>query len=152
MEVETAIRLGVYDDHLREVGEVDAGLAWSKAGREQWFEPNSVVYYDFPHKINKAEDIRPYLFKWDMRATLKGYQYFEKKWNLGITECGNWQKYMVILNDKVGMLSRLYPSSRLALQFDLACRFVRRLPAKLSPFRLWRAFKSQVFGFNEWQK
>ena len=147
---ETARRLGVYDDRLREAGEVDSGLAWSKAGAEMWFEPNSVVFYDFPHKINHVEDIRSYLFKWDMRATLEGYRYFEKKWDLDITECGNWQKFMVFLNDKVGLLSRLYPA-RVTLSLDLFFKALRKDLLQFSLFRLWRMLKAKVFGFYEWQ-
>ena len=145
---ETASRLGVYDEMYREVAEVDSGLTWAKAGCSMWFEPRSVVRFDYPHdRIRRVEDIRPYQYKWDMNAILKGYQYFEKKWNLDITECGKWGLYNLHLNNKLGLLSRLWPS-RVALVLDGLYPDTLRCLSQI--IRPWSKFKAWIFGFYKW--
>lgn len=149
VDVQATLHAEAFDDRLREAGEVDSGLAWAKAGCSMWFEPDSVVLYDFPGRIDKAEDIRPFIFKWDMDAIREGYEYFQKKWGMDMTECGNWMKYNTHLNNKLGLLSRLRPSA-MALAVDNAYYGLRK---SLSwPVKAWRGFKNGIFGYNRWKK
>jgi hypothetical protein len=75
VEVEPTLRLGAFDDNILEVGEVDSGLTWAKAGYSMWFTPSSVVHYRLSSPI-AAEDIRLFEWRWNMRSIRKGYLYF----------------------------------------------------------------------------
>lgn len=115
VQVEPTIRLDAFDENLREVGEVDSGLIWAKAGHVMWFEPTAVVFYDKYAGI-KREDIAFFAWRWDMHAILEGYRYFERKWNIDITESGLFQRFLVDMNSRLGMAARAFPSD-----FGLAC-------------------------------
>jgi glycosyltransferase involved in cell wall biosynthesis len=145
--VETARKLGVYDEKLREVAEVDSGLIWSKAGSEMWFEPKSVVYYHFPTRISRAEDISSFLFKWDTRAIVEGYRYFEEKWQLDITEGGKWPEYLVFLNSKLGLFSRMFPNA-FGIFLDRAFQGLRTVLA--FPVKLMRSFRARILQRGAW--
>ena len=145
--VETALKLGVYDEKLREAGEVDSGLTWAKAGCSMWFEPKSVVLFKYPVKIDHAEDIPSFLFKWDTRAIVEGYRHFEKKWKLDITEGGRWPEFLVFLNSKLGFFPRMFPNE-FGMSLD---RMYRALRGVLdSPSRLWRSLKIRRLGHSAW--
>lgn len=145
---ETALRLGVFDEALREVGEVDSGLTWAKAGEKMFFEPTSVVQYDFPERITHYEDVRPYLYKWDMREILKGYEYFKQKWGMDIGECGAWKHFNIVFLNNVGFLSRLWPVP-LTLLVDNAYHGAKQ--AIEIPFEGWRSLKKASSGFYKWR-
>jgi len=147
--VETALKLGVYDEMLREVGECDAGLAWQKAGCSMWFEPASVVHFAFSYRITRAEDIRPFMFKWDMREILKSYHYFRRKWGLDITGLGSFSKFLVEHNGTLGLLPRLFPS-RAAMAVDYVLYRVRRASRRVSPARLWEWVDHRMLGYHKW--
>ena len=76
-----------------------------------WFEPRSVVSFHYPIRISRAEDIPPFLFKWDTRAIVEGYRYFENKWQMDITEGGKWPEYLVFLNSRLGLFPRMFPNA-----------------------------------------
>ena len=147
VEVETARTLGVYDEHLREAGEVDSGLTWAKAGCGMFFEPTSVVVYKIPDRILHAEDIRPFIFKWDLEAIRLGYIHFKRKWDLDITECGNWVRFNVMFNNKLGLVPRFIPSS-LSLLIDNNYHRAKRL-LKV-PTQAWKDAKAKLLGANRW--
>jgi hypothetical protein len=48
--VEDALGLGIYDERLREGGDIDSGLTLSRAGRRMMFEPASCVYLFYPYR------------------------------------------------------------------------------------------------------
>lgn len=144
VEVKTALEVNAFDDRLREAGEVDSGLAWAKAGCVMWFEPASVVHYDLPGPITRVEDIRPFMFKWDTQAIVDSYAYFKKKWDLDISEGGAWHAFLVVLNRKLGLLPRLWPS-RFTLGLD---GFYRRLRG--FPGWAWEGISRSLYGYNKW--
>ena len=151
VEVEPAIRLNAFDGNIQEVGECDSGLTWAKAGLKMYFEPKSVVYYVFKHPIC-AEDIRFFVWRWDMRSILKGYKYFDEKWGNDITEHGDFANFLLGYNKKIGILPRLFPYA-FVLRFDQILgktwSFVSKLfPRLLSP---WRRFLAWRIGYYEWQ-
>lgn len=148
VDVDTALRLSVYDEKLLEAAEVDSGLTWVKAGCGMWFEPGSSVAYDFPDKISAIEDIKPFIFKWDMRQIKKSYDYFNKKWSIDITECGRWKLFNLYLNNKLGFFSRYLPS-KLSLMVDNFLYRMRKLCK--SPLVPWRALKAWLCGYFEWK-
>jgi GT2 family glycosyltransferase len=147
VEVEPAIRLGVFDEHITEAGECDSGLSWTKGGRELWFEPASVAIYDLPKRIVHVEDIRFFAWRWDMRTILDGYRYFEKKWNLDISEFGNFKHFLLQFNGKCGLLPRLLPS-RTALRLDQMFVYARRTAEK--SLKVWTFLRGWLFGYYEW--
>ena len=146
---ETARRLRVYDEKLREIAEVDSGLIWTKAGEEMWFEPKSVVHYDFPGRISRAEDIAPFLFKWDTRAIVEGYRYFEEKWKMDITEGGKWPEYLVFLNSKLGLLPRACPNA-FGIFLDRICRTLRAVVVAL--VKALRSLRARMLGRGAWER
>ena len=152
VEVEAALKLGVYDEKIQEVGECDAGLTWAKAGRELWFEPRSVVNYEPPGRI-EAEDIPIFVWRWDMRLILKGYQHFYQKWGIDITEHGNFRNFLLGFNHKVGILPRLYPSKWTVL-LDRYLRGAGQNLVKvvLMPVSFWRRIKAYYLGYYEWPR
>jgi hypothetical protein len=145
--VEPALRLGVYDEKITEVGECDSGLTWTKAGHQLWFEPASVVIYDLPRRVVNVEDIRLFTWRWDMRTILDGYKYFEKKWNLDIGEFGNFKHFLLLFNGKCGLLPRLLPS-RATLWLDQMLVRTRRNAERT--LKLWTLFRGRLFGYYEW--
>jgi len=153
VEVEPSLRLGVFDEHIQEVGEVDFGLTCRKAGREMWFEPASVVYYAIRSPLH-AEDIRLFAWRWDMRAIYEGYQYFERKWNMDITESGSFREFLLRYNSQLGLIPRLMPTE-LGLRIDRMLARLRRWPDILlrllrAPKSLLRRYKAWCIGYYVW--
>jgi Glycosyl transferase family 2 len=146
--VETARKLGVYDEKLREVAEVDSGLIWAKAGSEMWFEPKSVVSFHYPTRISRAEDIPPFLFKWDTRAIVEGYRYFENKWQMDITEGGKWPEFLVFLNSKLGLFPRMFPSA-FGIFLDRASQGLRAV--LVLPIKLMRSLRAHLLQRGAWE-
>ena len=81
-----------------------------------WFTPSSVVHYRLGGPIT-VEDIRLFEWRWNMRSILKGYLYFERKWGLDITEQGRFRSFLLHYNSQLGLLPRLFPSTK-ALRLD----------------------------------
>ena len=145
---ETARKLGVYDERLREVAEVDSGLTWARAGSGMWLEPKSVVRFDYPSRISNVEDIRPFLFKWDTRAIVEGYQYFEKKWQMDITEGGKWPEFLVFLNSKLGLFPRMFPNA-FGMFLDRVVHGTMR-GGVLGPVKLLRSLRARILQRSAW--
>lgn len=150
VDVKTALDLGVYDENIQEVGECDSGLTWAKVGRAMYFEPKSVVFYAFHYPV-KTEDIRFFAWRWDMRQILKSYRYFERKWNMDITEYGIFREFLLRFNRKLGFFPRIIP-------FGWVLTLDRALPAAarglkkilLAPVSVWKRFTSWYLGYYEW--
>jgi len=150
VEVEPTVRLKAFDEHLQEVGECGSGLTWAQAGLKMYYEPASVVEYMYNHPV-QLEDVRFFIWRWDMRAILKGYEYFEKKWNMDITEHGHFGHFLLAYNKKVGFFTRLLVSKfgmRLDSFFLKACKLRDKLLGFfVSP---WRRFLAWKLGYYEW--
>ena len=116
VQVEPTLRLGACDEHFVEVGEVDQGLTYAKAGLPMWFEPRSVVHYALGHRI-AGEDIRLFEWRWNIKSIHDGYQYFQRKWNMDVSEYGEFRDWLVGYNNQLGLLPRLWPTN-LALRLN----------------------------------
>jgi len=149
VKVADTLRLGAYDEKLREVGEVDSGLVWAREG-ELWFEPRSVVHFveDAPLR---AEDVEFYAWRWDMREILEGYRYFAQKWGFDITESGDFKNFLVRRNARLGLLPRRFPSE-LSLRVSGALyKWGWRLRRLLGlPVEIWEAQRRRALGYDEW--
>jgi GT2 family glycosyltransferase len=147
VEVETALRLGAFDERLREVGEVDSGLTWKKAGLPMWFEPASVVRYSIPRRIEDPDDVRFFAWRWDMRGILEGYRHFERKWDMDVQGQGSFKGFLKDFNNRLGLLPRLVPS-RWTLWIDHRLQDVRRLLG--NSLKMWGRLKAEAMGYSEW--
>ena len=155
VEIAPTLRLHAFDEEILEVGEVDSGLTWARAGLGQWFEPTSVVHFQIDAPI-AAEDIRLFDWRWNMRSILAGYRYFEQKWGIDITEQGRFRGFLFSYNHQLGLLPRLFPSP-LALGIQHATdRLARAMRAALAPLRApqWLAarLKARWIGYNDWPR
>jgi hypothetical protein len=153
VEIEPTLRLGAYDENLLEVGEVDSGLVWAKAGHTMWFEPRSVVHYQIQAPI-KAEDIRLFDWRWNMRAILAGYRHFERKWGIDITEQGRFRDFLYEYNLQLGLLPRVFPSDA-ALRVERGLRRIGRttrtvLKPLSAPRWLTTNLKARWIGYDDW--
>lgn len=154
VEVEPTLRLNAYDEKILEVGEVDSGLTWARAGHTMWFEPASVVYYQLKAPIT-ADDIRLFDWRWNMRSILEGYQYFERKWDMDITEQGRFRRFLYGYNRQLGLLPRLFPS-RAALRIESGLMRLGRIAGiALTPLRAPRwivnNLKAWWIGYFAWE-
>lgn len=155
VEIERTLRLNAYDENILEVGEVDTGLIWAKAGHSMWFEPDSVVHYQLEAPLT-ADDIRLFAWRWNMRSILEGYRYFEQKWGIDITEQGRFQRFLWRYNRQLGLLPRLFPSAA-ALRIESALARLGRLTrVALAPLRtpqwLVTNLKAWWIGYFEWNR
>ena len=156
VEVEPSLKLGVFDEQIREVGEVDFGLTCSKAGRAMWCEPESVVLYAL-HSPVEAEDAQLFAWRWDMRGILDGFQYFERKWDLDITECGGFRDFLLWYNGQLGLLPRLSPTLA-AMAVDRLLSRLRRavwVPMQklwMAPVIALRRYKAWRIGYYTWPR
>ena len=51
-----------------------------------------------------------FAWRWDMRGIYEGYQYFERKWKLDITESGTFREFLLRYNAQLGLIPRLMPT------------------------------------------
>ncbi len=146
------LETGAFDEKMQEVIEVDSSLTWKKHDYEVWFEPASIVNFDLPDRITNPIDIPFFIWRWDMRRILEGYNHFEKKWNLDITECGRFQDFLIDYNNKVGWFSRRWPST-FVVQLELLFNRARLLFGKvlMAPAILWRRYKAKQLGYYDWK-
>src|ERR1700730_3722765 len=152
VEVEPTLRLGAFDENILEVGEVDSGLTWAQAGHSMWLTPSSVVHYRLRSPI-AAEDIRLFAWRWNMRSILKGYRYFEQKWNLDITERGRFRSFLLHYNSQLGLLPRLFPSA-VALRIESALARLIRAAATQPSAPQWLLSNLQAWwiGYFDWPR
>lgn len=150
VEVEPTLRLGVYDERIVEVGEVDTGLTWAKGGYEMWFEPKAVVFYTIDSPV-KLEDVELFKWRWDPRLVLEGYRYFEQKWSLDISEHGTFADFLMWYNRKLGLLPRLLPA-RLGMVLDVRLAQARRVvsaPGRRTT-KWFQEWKRNRVGYYDW--
>ena len=150
VEVRPALELQVFDEKILEVGEVDCGLIWKKAGRKMMFEPKSVVHYKLRTTIT-ADDIGLFCWRWDLRNVLEGYRYFERKWGIDISEHGRFKDFLMSYNSQLGWLPRKFPCA-FALEVD---QMITATISKLSfPARVLRALffklRARGMGYYSW--
>lgn len=145
--VQKALSLGVYDEKLREVGEVDSGLIWKRAGCPMWFEPASVVVYEKPSALTEPEDVRYFTWRWDMKAILEGYRHFERKWGMDVQGQGSFKFFLADLQNEAGWLVRACPC-RATLAIDRVLRTVRR--QLQNSLKSWGRMRAWALGFREW--
>ncbi len=150
VEVEPTLRLGAFDENILEVGEVDSGLTWAKAGYCMWFTPSSVVHYRLSGPI-AAEDIRLFDWRWNMQSIWKGYRYFEQKWDLDITERGQFRNFLFQYNRQLGLLPRLFPSTTaLRVEKGLARLLGTVVRPLWAPHWLLSNLQARWIGYFDW--
>jgi hypothetical protein len=131
--VETALRLGVYDERYREGHDIDSGLTWAKAGEKMFFEPGSRVYLHYPDRLDDPEDIKIYVWKWDLPAIRASFDYFREKWGMDRTgRDGSSLKYYVSVYKRVGPLARRFPTRAVIAVENAAYRATRKLRKRLT--------------------
>jgi hypothetical protein len=128
--VEDALGLGIYDERLREGGDIDSGLTLSRAGRRMMFEPASCVYLFYPPLLEHAMDVAFHRWKWDIPAVMASYRHIEEKWTIDVGGPRNdFRRYLVGVNARVGPLTQLYPS-RATIFADRLTRYLGgRMPS-----------------------
>jgi hypothetical protein len=112
------LRLGIFDEALREGSDIDSGLALSRAGRAMIFEPASVA----------------------------SYRHLERKWNIDVGgPRGHFKQYLVRVNSRVGPLTQLYPS-RATMFLDRVMRAVAtRVPGPAAAHRRFTAWRTGYY-------
>lgn len=139
--VETALRIGVYDEVLREGTEIDAGLTLARAGCTMMVEPRSVVFLYYPEMITDIVDVALHRWKWDIPAVMDSYRRLHEKWNIDVGgPRRHFKRYLVDVNSRLGTFTQLHPASA-SILID---RLLRRLRF---PFRLSGAW----WRFNAWR-
>lgn len=131
--IEDAVRLDIHDERLREGTDIDSGLILARAGRPMMFEPASHVYLYYPTLIKHPMDVPLHRWKWDIAAVMASYRCIQAKWNIDVGGArGQFKRYLVDVNARVGPLSQLYPST-LTVTLDRGLRYVTdRLPSPSS--------------------
>ena len=119
INTQDALTIGVLDERIQEGQELDGGLVWRKAGRSIWFEPESIVVYDLPRRIEHPGDIAFFCWRWNAANLIPGYEVMHEKWGMDMTESGDFKFFLLNMNAKVGWLPRLW-HSRMALAIDHA--------------------------------
>ena len=132
LEVDTALRLGFYDEELREGIEMDSGLTFRKAGCRIMVQPDSIVCLYYPIKLKHAIDVPFYLWKWNIPEIVANFDYLKNKWNIDLGTLGGFKRYLVGVNARVGLLSQIYPSS-VCVFLDRAIAYA--LDSIRAPFR-----------------
>lgn len=145
LDVETALACGIYDENLREGHDFDSGLMLQKAGKKMMLEPRSFVYLYYPRLQHRLEDISLYLWKWDLKAVLEGFDYLEKKWGIDLVSKSNMRNHIIMLNHRVGFFTQFYPS-KISIGMD---RFYLNFKDRLLRARTaLRRLKNWKLGLN----
>lgn len=147
VEVRAALALGVLDERVQEGEELDSGLAWKKGGREIWFEPESVVVYDFPLRLHDPIDIPIFKWRWSIPNLIPGYKVMHEKWGMDMTELGYFKYFLMRVNGLLGVLPRVWPT-RTALVIDNALGRFARLTTL--PGRAWSHLRAWSAGYYDW--
>ena len=148
IDTRAALELGVYDERIQEGQELDGGLVWRKAGRSIWFEPESIVVYDLPMRLEHPGDIAFFCWRWNAANLIPGYKVMHEKWGMDMTEAGGFKHFILNTNSKVGWLPRLWHSWT-ALAID---RAMGRAFALLTdtPRRLCRSSTAWAPATTKW--
>ena len=97
---------------------------------------------------DRLEDIPLYRWKWDLKAVMEGFEYFEKKWGIDMVSKSGMRNYMILLNHRVGFCSQLH-LSKISVGID---KFYFNMKNRFSgSMTLWRQFKNLTLGFNRTQ-
>jgi hypothetical protein len=147
VDVKAALALGVLDERVQEGEELDSGLAWKKGGRSIWFEPASIVVYDFPLRIEDPIDIPIFKWRWNIRNLIPGYRVMHEKWGMDMTELGDFKYFLMRVNGVLGVLPRVWPT-RAALALDAFLGRLGRLTAV--PGRAWSHLRAWSVGYYDW--
>ena len=147
INTQDALALGVHDARIQEGQELDSGLAWRKAGRSIWFEPESVVVYDLPRRIEHPADIALFCWRWNTANLIPGYEVMHQKWGMDMTEAGYFKFFLLEMNAKVGWLPRLW-HSQIALAIDHAMD--RALAILSVPNKARMHLYAWLIGHYEW--
>lgn len=147
VDTAAALALEVHDERIKEGEELDSGLSWTKGGREIWFEPRSVVAFDFPRRIEHPDDVPLFAWRWDIRSLIPGYRVMREKWGLDMTELGSFKFFALELNELVGWLPRAWPS-RTTLAIDRALG--RLWSAFSAPGKAWLRLRAWRLGHYDW--
>jgi hypothetical protein len=140
--VDTALKLGVYDERLREGIEMDSGLTLTRAGCNIMAQPDSVVCLYYPLKLKHVTDVPLYRWKWDIPEVMADFDYLERKWNIDLSTSGGFKRYLVRVNARVGFLTQICPTS-VSVFCDRAIAYV------LDSFR--RPFRSLAWTILAWR-
>jgi hypothetical protein len=108
--VETALRLGVYDERLREGIELDCGLTLTRAGQKIMIEPSSIVCLYYPPMLRYEMDVSLYRWQWNIPQVMGCYEYLKTKWNIDLGPRRDFKGFLVKVNARVGILTQIYPS------------------------------------------
>ena len=139
--VEAALRVGVYDEVLREGVEIDSGLTLARAGCTMMFEPRSVVFLYYPELITDVVDVALHRWKWDIPAVMASYERIREKWNIDVGgPRQSFKRYLVGVNSRVGPFTQLHPAAGSIVLDRLLRRF--RSAFRASVTRWW---------FNAWR-
>ena len=128
---DTARRLGIYDENLREFHEMDTGLMLSQAGCKMMLEPGSMVYLKYDDRLLDVDDVSLFCWKWDMDSIRQGIDYFEKKWGMNVNQDDVSIKYFEGVNRRVNFFTRRWPS-QVSIRLDILKQRIFR-----SVFRYW---------------
>jgi hypothetical protein len=126
------LRLGFYDERLREGIEMDSGLTFRKAGCKIMVQPDSVVCLYYPLRVRHAIDVEFYRWKWDIAEIMANFDYLKDKWNIDLGTAGGFKNYLVRVNGRVGPLSQMWPSE-LCVFLDRAIAY--GIDSVRAPFR-----------------
>ncbi|MDD5304067.1 MAG: glycosyltransferase [Elusimicrobia bacterium] len=147
VDAKAALELGVLDERVQEGEELDSGLSWKKGGRSIWFEPESIVVYDFPLRLRDPMDIPIFKWRWNIRNLIPGYRVMHAKWGMDMTEVGDFKYFLMRVNGLLGVLPRVWPT-RTALAVDDALGRLARLTAV--PGRAWSHLRAWSVGYYDW--
>ena len=118
----------------------------TKAGRSVWFEPESIVVYDFPQRLDDPGDIEFFCWRWSIRNIIPGYRVLHEKWGMDMTELGGFKHFLLHVNGVVGWLPRCW-HSKTALRIDRA--FSRLGALTRVPGKIWKQLNSGFCGYYD---
>jgi len=133
--VDTALKLGVYDERLREGIEMDSGLTLTHAGQKIMIEPSSVVCVYYPAMLKHRMDVALYRWQWNIPHVMGCYDYLKVKWNIDLGTRGDFKAHLVKVNSRVGVLTQICPS-RISLFCDRALAYAWHRTSR--PFKTLR--------------
>lgn len=150
VQVEPTLRLGAYDERILEVGEVDCGLTWARAGGELLFEPRSVVHFVEDAPLH-AQDVAFFEWRWDLPEVRRGYQVFQDKWGFDITEHGEFRRFLMRRHERLGFLPRRLPYEPvLGLSRALRSAAWKVRHALALPDQVWFGLRARDLGYEAW--
>jgi len=105
--VDMALKLGVYGERLREGIKMDSGLTLTRNKQPIIFEPSSVVCLYYPPIIRHPMDVSLYRWQWDIPHVMGCYDYLKSKWNIDLDTGGDFKRYLVRVNARVGIFTQM---------------------------------------------